>query len=66
VLGAKQDEEVYMWEGKVSSWNKKVERSYSKHVISPKVDIHREEGVHSAAGRSVETANNNAVGAELG
>jgi hypothetical protein len=36
-LGAKQDEGV--WEGKVSSWNKKVEELDGKYVIPPKVDI---------------------------
>jgi hypothetical protein len=58
-LGAKQDEGV--WEGKVSSWNKKVEE-----LDGRKVDI--EKGIHSRSttGRAVETANNNAVGAELG
>jgi hypothetical protein len=62
-LGAKQDEEVC--DGKVRRWNKKVEELDSVHVIPPKVDIEkREYTVPLAAGRAVETANNNAVGAE--
>jgi hypothetical protein len=40
-LGAKQDEEV--WEGKVSSWNKKVEELDSMHAIPPRVDIEKRE-----------------------
>jgi hypothetical protein len=65
-LGAKQDEEV--WEGKVSSWNKKVEELDSMRVIPPKVDIEKREYTvyRWYPGRAVETANDNAVGAELG
>jgi hypothetical protein len=66
-LGAKQDEEV--WEGKVSRGNKKVEELDSMHDIPLKVDIENREYTlqyYSTAGKAVETANNNAVGAELG
>jgi hypothetical protein len=45
------DEEV--WEGKVSRWNKKVEELDRTHDVPPEVDIHREEGIHSTAGRAV-------------
>jgi hypothetical protein len=40
-LTAKQDEEV--WEGKVSSWNKKVEELDSMHAVPPRVDIEKRE-----------------------
>jgi hypothetical protein len=44
----------------LGSWNKKVEELDGKYVIPPK-RRHRKEGIHSTAGRAVETADINAV-----
>jgi hypothetical protein len=50
----------------VNRWNKRVEELDRIHDVPPEVDIHREEGIHSTAGRAVEITNNNAMGVELG
>jgi hypothetical protein len=63
-LGAKKDEEV--WDEEVRRWNSKVEELDSMHAVPPKVNIAKKGYIYGAADRGVETANNNAVGAELG